>query len=95
MTESIQTHRYAGVVMLVALLLILWDGPTWTLDFPGPAPGEANGRIDGTSLVLENQVLSFARETSGGQLRPSSVTDKLSGNSLDLTGTETFQIVLL
>lgn len=94
MTESTPTHRYSGVAMLVALLVILWHGPTWALDFPGPAPGEAGGKMDGTSALLENRVLSFAWETSGGQLRPSSVTDKLSGKALDLTGSESFEIVL-
>ena len=66
----------------------------WGLEFPGPEPGEAKAKIDAASLVLENRVLSFTWLTSGGQLRPATVTDKLSGVTLPLERTECFQIVL-
>jgi len=80
--------------VLAALLLTCSGEPGRALDFPGPEPGEAKASIDGSSLVLENEVLSFAWRIAGGQLRPSRVTDKLSGTVLQLTETESFQVAL-
>ena len=63
------------------------------LGFPGPAPGEAQGRIDGSTLVLENRVLAVQWEAAGG-LRLTRVVDKLAGRSLEFGQAESFQIVV-
>ncbi len=94
MIEKEHGHWSANVAALVAVLLAFSGGSARGLEFPGPGPGEAKGTIDGTSLALKNDMLSFAWETSEGRLKPASATNKLSAAVLRLAKTECFQIVL-
>jgi hypothetical protein len=61
------------------------------LDFPGPAPKEAQARVDEAGFVLENQVLACKWTIAGGRLKPACVVDKLSGTNLALGGAECFR----
>ncbi|MEA3224349.1 MAG: enterotoxin, partial [Planctomycetota bacterium] len=64
------------------------------LAFPGPAPGKAGDKVRRGELVLENKVLSFTWDISQRKLKPKRVTDKITGNVLDLQDAECFQLVL-
>lgn len=83
--------RLAGT-MLAALLI----GPVaaGAVEFPGPAPGAAQARIDNDRFVLENNVLMAEWRLSGGRLRPAALVDKLSGSRLAMAGSECFSLIL-
>ncbi|MBA7697142.1 hypothetical protein ES703_105801 [subsurface metagenome] len=88
-------RRKASCGLDVAVLVVLFlAGRGWALEFPGPAPGDAQGKIDRGELVLENEVLSCTWSVSGGRLKPKCVTDKLSATTLQLQETECFKLVL-
>jgi hypothetical protein len=86
-----QQSLFLDVVILIVLSLA---GRGWALEFPGPMPGDAQGKIDRSELVLENKILSCAWGISEGQLKPKCVTDKLSATTLPLGQGECFQFVL-
>ena len=66
-------RRKASCGLDVAVLVVLFlAGRGWALEFPGPAPGDAQGKIDRGELVLENEVLSCTWSVSGGRLKPKS-----------------------
>jgi len=93
----IETRYRRGLVgaALLSISLLLWPAwPACGLDFPGPEPGPAKGRIEEGRLVLENEVLSAGWTISAGRLTPGYVTNKLSSDTLQLEGSECFQIVL-
>lgn len=69
-------------------------GPAFGLDFPGPTPGAARGRIDGPHLALENETIALTAEISQERLRLVGITDKLSGKTLPLGEDDGFQVVL-
>ena len=94
MIETRHRHGLAGAAVLVVWLLF-W--PAWTacgLDFPGPEPGPAKGRVDQGRLVLENEVLAAGWTISAGRMTPGYVTNKLATDTLQLHGSECFQVVL-
>jgi len=91
MIERTQRRLSLDAVVLVVLSL---TGLGRALEFPGPAPGDAQGKIDRGELVLENNVLSCTWGVSAGQLKPKCVTDKLSATTLQLQETECFKLVL-
>jgi len=94
MTARTQKHWFADVVVLAVLLLSGSTRAEFGLEFPGPAPGEGQGRINRSELVLENKVLACGWDIYDGQLKPGRVTDKLSATMLELQGSECFQLVL-
>ena len=63
----------------------------WALDFPGPAPKEAQARVDDAGFVLENRALTCKRTLANGWLKPACIVDKLSGTSVALGGAECFR----
>jgi len=94
MSRIARTIFRVGPLVFAASLLLGSHEVALALDFPGPAPGEAKGRIDGHRLVLENEVLECSWTVSDGRLKPELLTDKLSGTTLNLTKSECFQVVL-
>ena len=72
----------AGVSGVLLLASCVWADPR--VEFPGPAPGAAQGRASQNTLILENKVLACACDISEGRLRPECVTDKLSATTLQL-----------
>jgi len=94
-TQKRLFRRKASCGLAVAVLVALFlAGRARGLEFPGPAPGDAQGKIDRGELVLENEVLSCIWSISEGQLKPKCVTDKLSATTLQLQETECFKLVL-
>jgi len=87
MSKKIENHAFVCAMVLALLPL----GASTTaetrlarqtygrLEFPGPAPGDAQGKVSKSELILENNVLSCTWDVSQGRLRPKHVTDKKSG----------------
>jgi len=107
MIEQHEKCSFACAAILMALLLISYARGALQLEFPGPVPSDAKGRVSQDGLVLENNVLAFKWTTIDGRLKPESVTDKLSANTLALStegsygemgsqleGADCFQLVL-
>lgn len=94
MTERIEKCRFAHSAVLVALLVISHAWAESYFEFPGPAPGDAKSSVSQDKLVLENSVIAFKWTVTDGRLKPNSLTDKLSANTLQLQDAECFQFVL-
>lgn len=94
MIEKGPTLRLRHLAAVVGLLFTWSPRTVEAVTFPGPAPGEATARIDETTIVLENHVLSVVWDLAAGKLKPQRVTDKLSEHSIPMSDTEYFQIVL-
>ena len=96
MTTRRQRHWFSAEAVLVALLITGCVAPARGagIDFPGPDPGVASGTEDSGRLVMENEVIASTWQLAGGQLKPASVTDKLSGTTIALKGAECFQVIL-
>ena len=54
------------------------------LEFPVRAPGEARASIAADQMLLENAVIASQWELRDGEIRPSSLTDKLTGKRVFL-----------
>jgi hypothetical protein len=63
-------------------------------EFPGTAPGAAQGEVSENALVLENEVIAYVWDVSDRQLKPKSVTDKLSVTTHQLRQSECFELIL-
>jgi len=94
MIERLQKHRLIDTSILVVLLLASCTLAELQLEFPGPEPGLAQGRISRSALILENKVLSCTWGLNDGQLKPKRVMDKLSASTLQLRQAECFQLIL-
>ena len=76
------------------LLATAATAATWAagVAFPGRAPGQAMVSAKEGTFTLENDVLAATWEVRAGQLRPSSVVNKLTGQHLDQRGAEIFRL---
>ena len=92
--EKIQKYRFMGTVVLVVSLLSAHVWAESGLEFPGPVPGLAQGKVSPGKLVLQNKVLACTWDISEGRLTPKLATDKLSATTLQLRESECFQLVL-
>ncbi|MDD4870860.1 MAG: enterotoxin [Kiritimatiellae bacterium] len=81
-------------IILAVIMLICVVGLTWGLDFPGPNPGEAKAKIDGSTVSLENQAIALTWQIAGERFIPISLVDKLSDVTVVLKKTECFTIIL-
>ncbi len=95
MSKKIENHAFVCAMVLALLPLgasttaetrlarQIYPPDVWRasggLEFPGPAPGDAQGKVSKSELILENNVLSCTWDISQGRLRPKHVTDKKSG----------------
>lgn len=79
MSEKIENHSFSYVVLLALLSFGTCMAAGTRLEFPGPAPGDAQGKVGETELILENEVLACAWDISQGRLRPKHATDKKNG----------------
>ena len=82
------------VLFCLSLLLIRCGDTAWALDFPGPAPKEAQARVDDAGFVLENQVLACKWTLANGRFKPACIIDKLSGTNLALGDAECFRFLV-
>ncbi len=94
MIERLRKYRLIDSSIIVVLLLTSGTLAELQLEFPGPQPGPAQGRISRSDLILENKVLSCTWGLNDGQLKPKSVMDKLSITTLRLRQAECFQLIL-
>jgi hypothetical protein len=65
-----------------------------SVQYPGPAPGAAKAWVRPTEIVLSNDALECRWSVAEGKLRPVSITNKHSGVTLTLRGSECFQLLL-
>jgi len=94
MIERLQKHGFIDTSILVVLLLTSCTLAELQLEFPGPAPGLAQGEIKQGELVLENKILACTWDIDSGKLKPRSVMDRLSETTLRFRLAECFQIIL-
>ncbi len=64
------------------------------LEFPGPAPGDAQGRIYKDELILQNSLLACAWSVSKGRLKPRYIRNKLTSNTVQAKDAQCFQFIL-
>ena len=89
-----QNKRFISVLVLVVLVLGAVGRAKAGVEFPGPAPGGGQCRMDEGRLVLENAVLACRWDISGGRLKPGRLVDKLAGVTIDAGQAECFLLVL-
>jgi hypothetical protein len=65
-----------------------------SVEYPGPAPGEAKATVRNGTIILRNDAIECSWSVADRRLRPVSVTNKQSGADLALQGSECFQILL-
>ena len=96
MSEKMASHPFLYGLVLALSSFGTCMAVSAQPEFPGPPPGDAQGKVSETELILENEVLACAWGISQGRLRPKNVTDKKSGiktipYSVDA---ECFQLIL-
>ncbi len=80
--------------VFVAALLFLFCGPTFGIEFPGPAPGRAVARVRDEAIRLGNRAIEMEWRVSGRRLRPVQASNKLTAEVIDLSGSQLFEITL-
>jgi hypothetical protein len=94
MLERLQKHGLIDTSILVVLLLASYAHAELSLEFPGPEPGIAKGKISRNVLVLENKVLACTWLVDEGKFKLNSINDKLSSTTHQLHKAECFQLIL-
>jgi len=91
-----KAHTYRWLYIGIALSLLGTGGQPAGAEvaFPGPPPGRAKASIKNAELVLSNDAITCKWTISEGRLRPESVTDELSNDTLDLRQSQCFQLIL-
>jgi hypothetical protein len=86
-------HKMASAILATLLLAATaYAGPT--VEFPGPPPGDAQGRVSKEEIILENKLISSAWGVSEGRLAPRYIKDKLAGRTLQLEDSQCFLLIL-
>jgi len=86
-------HKMAGAILATLLLAATaYAGPT--VEFPGPAPGDAQGKASKEEIILENRLISSAWGVSEGRLAPRYISNKLAGRTLQLEDSQCFLLIL-
>jgi len=94
MGEKIENYTFLYAVVLALSSFSTCITAEAGLEFPGPAPGDAQGKVGKTELTLENEVLACVWDVSQGRLKPKHVTDKLTQSQLRLLEAECFRLML-
>jgi len=89
-----RNKRFLNVVILIVLVLGALGRAGAGVEFPGPGPGAGQCRLIESRLVLENAVLSYQWDISGGRLKTVRLVNKLAGAAIDAGQAECFQLVL-
>ncbi|MCP4263355.1 MAG: enterotoxin [Planctomycetes bacterium] len=84
---------YISIAVFTALLLTSVSHAEPGLDFPGPAPGNAQVRVLDKELILQNKLISCTWSVSENQLKHKYVTNKLSKRTIQMHDTECFLFV--
>ena len=85
---------FISAAILAVLLLTSGARAEARLEFPGPAPGDAQGSVYKDELILQNRLLSCAWSVSEGQLKPQHVRNKLTKKTIQMRNTQCFLFVL-
>jgi len=85
---------FIGAAILAASLFATLGGAGSSVEFPGPAPGDAQGRVFNNELILQNTLISCTWDVSEGRLKPGYVRNKLAASTLQLAETQCFLLVL-
>ena len=83
-------HRKQLAVIGAGLILAVTG--VAAVEFPGPRPGNAAAAQQRDLLTLENNVIAALWQTRDGTLRPVWLTNKLTGERFDQSGTELFRL---
>ena len=82
------------LAVLTALVLSNNSQAQSRLDFPGPAPGNARGRVLDDKLILQNKLISCTWSLSEEYLKSQQVRNKLTKRTIQMQDTECFILVL-
>ena len=85
---------FIGAAILAALLLTAGARAESRLEFPGPAPGDAQGKVYNDELILQNRLLSCAWSVSEGGLKPRYIKNKLTSNTIQMQEAQCFQFIM-
>ncbi len=85
---------FISAAILAASLFTTGARAESKLEFPGPAPGDAQGIVLDEELILQNRLLSCAWSVSEGRLKPRYVRNKLTSNTIQMKEAQCFQIIL-
>ncbi len=85
---------FTGAAILAAMIFTTGTGAEARLEFPGPAPGDAQGRVYKDELILQNRLISCAWSVSEGRLKPRYVRNKLTSNTIRMQDAQCFLFVL-
>ena len=73
---------YRSGLCILALAAVSFGGTARALEFPGPAPGDSTGRLEGDRLVLQNAVIKATWNLAGDRLGPHELADRISGQTI-------------
>ncbi len=79
-------------LLLVTILGI--NNTAFALDFPGPAPGQAESKIEDQRFILENNIIAMEWGISEGKFHPIRVTNRITDQSIQLNEMELFRLFL-
>ena len=85
-------NKIKTLYFILIMMVFILQGQS--LEFPGPDPGKSINRMDKDKFILENNVLSYSWTLSDHQFKPLKITNRITGDSLDLKGTELFLVLL-
>ncbi len=85
---------FTGAAILAAMIFTTGAYAEARLEFPGPAPGDAQGRVYKDELILQNRLISCAWSVSEGRLKPRYVRNKLTSNTIRMQDAQCFLFVL-
>ncbi len=80
--------RLALILSCLAAVLPAFED----IAFAGPDPGAPETRLDASGAMLGNAALALRWELRGGALRPAELTNRLTGERHDLSGSEIFRL---
>ncbi|MEI6233186.1 MAG: hypothetical protein WCT04_09045 [Planctomycetota bacterium] len=83
-----------SLIQIVSLVVVLATQIVYAMgvDFPGPNPGPAVASQNDGVMTLENNVITATWDARNAGLRPASITNKLTGQRFDQSGSELFRV---
>jgi len=84
---------FISAAILAVLLLTSGARAEARLEFPGPAPGDAQSIVLDEELILQNKLLSCAWSVSEGQLKPRYVKNKLTSNTIRMQDAQCLSLI--
>jgi len=85
---------FIGTAILAAMILTTGAYAESKLEFPGPAPGDAQGRLYKNELILQNRLISCTWSVSEERLKPRYIRNKLTKKTIQMRNTQCFLFVL-